>query len=49
MAGKQNKKSGGSKKHGRNKRGVDQLTSSYARGRISFEQYAKGKGIKIKK
>lgn len=43
------KKSGGSKKHGRNKRPVDQPTSSYIRGKISFEQYAKAKNIKLRK
>jgi len=35
------RKKGGDKKHGRNKRGVDQATSLYARGKISFEQYEK--------
>ena len=43
------KKKGGSKKHGRNKRPVDQPTSLYVRGKVTFEQYAKLKGIKIPK
>ena len=38
------KKKGGSKKYGRNKRGVDQATSLYARGKITFEKYRKMKG-----
>ena len=44
-----NKKKGGSRKHGRNKRPVDQLTSFYVRDVITFEQYAKGKNIKLPK
>ena len=36
---KTQKKKGGSKKHGRNKRGVDQAMSLYVRGKISFDQY----------
>lgn len=43
------KKKGGSKKHGRNKRPVEQAISLYVRGKITFEQYAKLKGIKIRK
>jgi len=35
------KKSGGDKKHGRNKRPVDVATSRYVRGLITFEQYKK--------
>ena len=35
------KSSGGSKKHGRNKRGKDALLSAYVRGKITFEQYQK--------
>ena len=31
----------GSKKHGRNKRPVNQATSAYVRGKISFETYQK--------
>lgn len=38
------KKKGGSKKHGRNKRGVDDATSAYAKGKITFEQYMKRRG-----
>lgn len=37
------KKKGGSKKHGRNKRVVDSATSLYARGKITFEKYQKMK------
>lgn len=36
----------GSKKIGRNKRAVDQATSLYSRGKISFEQYKKMKGLR---
>ena len=46
---KPNKKKGGMRKIGRNKRPVDQLTSFYVRDIISFEQYAKGKNIKLPK
>lgn len=35
------KKSGGDKKHGRNKRPKNQALSSYVRGKITFEQYKK--------
>lgn len=35
------KKKGGDKKHGRNKRPKDQALSSYVRGNITFEQYKK--------
>ena len=45
---KQQKKKGGSKKHGRNKRTKDSATSSFVCGRIGFDQYAKDKGIKRK-
>ena len=34
----------GSKKIGRNKRAVDQATSMYSRGKISFDKYKKMKG-----
>jgi hypothetical protein len=46
MATKTKTGKGGSKKHGRNKRGIDQATSLYSKGKISFEQYSKMKGIK---
>jgi hypothetical protein len=39
-------KKGSSKKHGRNKKGVDQATSNYVRGKITFDQYKKQKGGK---
>lgn len=45
---KDQRKSGGDRKHGRNKRPVDSATSAYARGKITFEGYCKQKGIKIK-
>lgn len=45
MPKKQNPKKG-CRKAGRNKRSVDQATSQYVRGVISFEQYAKMKGLK---
>ena len=48
MAQKIQKKKGGAKKHGRNKRPADVATSAYVRGKISFEQYCKTKGIKTK-
>jgi len=38
---KEGRKSGGAKKHGRNKRAVDQAVSLYAKGRITFEKYQK--------
>lgn len=41
---KTQKKKGGAKKYGRNKRGVDQATSLYVRGKITFEQYKRMKG-----
>jgi uncharacterized membrane protein len=41
---KTQKKKGGSKKHGRNKRAVDQATSLFTRGKITYEQYKKMKG-----
>ena len=37
------RKSGGDRKKGRNKRPVDQATSKYVRGKISFEEYWKEK------
>ena len=40
---------GGSRKHGRNKRGVDSATSLYSKGKITFEKYAKMKGITLNK
>lgn len=40
------KKKGGAKKYGRNKRPSDLATSLFVRGKTSFEQYAKSKGIK---
>ena len=44
------KKSGGSKKYGRNKRPVDQAMSAYVRGRIDFATYwRRVSGIKIDK
>lgn len=43
---KQSKVKGGGRKIGRNKKAVDQATSSYVRGKISFEEYAKAKNIK---
>ena len=46
---KTEKKHGGDKKHGRNKRIVDSATSRFVKGKIPFEQYAKEKSIKIKK
>lgn len=46
---KTQKKKGGSKKYGRNKRAVDSATSAYVRGRIDFEKYAKQKNIKVPK
>jgi hypothetical protein len=46
MAKQTNQKKGSSRKVGRNKRPVDQPTSSYVRGLITFEQYAKSKNIK---
>lgn len=39
----QSKKSGGSRKYGRNTRGVNQAMSLYSRGKISFEKYQKMK------
>ena len=35
------KKKGGSKKHGRNKRPVNSTMSAYVRGKITFENYQK--------
>jgi hypothetical protein len=48
MSKQKQRKSGGDKKHGRNKRMVDSATSSYVRGKIPYESYAKQKGIKMK-
>ena len=41
MIKSQNRKSGGDKKHGRNKKPADHPTSMYVRGKITFEQYMK--------
>ena len=41
---KTQKKKGGEKKYGRNKKGVDLATSLYVRGKITFEQYKKMRG-----
>ena len=46
MSKQTQKKKGGSKKYGRNKRGIDQATSLYVRDKITFEQYKKMKGLK---
>jgi hypothetical protein len=43
---KTQKKGKGKRKIGRNKRLKDQATSLYSRGKISFEQYKKMKGLK---
>ena len=40
---KTQKKKGGAKKYGRNKRPVDFATSLYVRGKITFEKYQKMK------
>jgi len=45
---KKEKIKGGSKKHGRSKRLKDSAMSLYVKGKISFETYAKRKGIKFK-
>ena len=37
----ENKKSGGNKKHGRNRKMKDQAMSAFARGKISFSAYEK--------
>lgn len=37
----QKKQGKGSRKHGRNKRPVNQAMSAYVRGKISFENYRK--------
>jgi uncharacterized membrane protein len=42
----QKQKGKGKRKIGRNKKAVDQATSLYSRGKISFEQYKKMKGLK---
>jgi hypothetical protein len=41
---KPQKVKGGARKIGRGKRSVDQATSLYVRGKISYEQYKKLKG-----
>jgi len=46
---KKQKTKRGSRKIGRNKRIADSATSRFVRGSISFEQYAKEKGIKTKR
>ena len=38
---KEQKKKGGAKKYGRNKRPVNSAMSAYVRGKISFENYLK--------
>jgi len=38
---KTQKKKGGAKKYGRNKRPVNSAMSAYVRGKITFEQYQK--------
>jgi hypothetical protein len=43
---KQKERGKGTGKYGRNKRAVDQATSAYVRGKITFEQYRKLKGFK---
>lgn len=45
---KAEKRKGGTRKHGRSKRPKGVL-SSYVRNKISFENYAKQAGIKMKK
>jgi len=46
MSQKKQTGKGGAKKHGRNKRAVDSATSLFSKDKISFEQYARLKGIK---
>lgn len=46
---KQQKAKKGNRKKGRNKRVPDSATSRFVRNVISFEQYAKEKGIKTRK
>jgi hypothetical protein len=46
MAKQANQKKGSSRKVGRSKRAKDQATSSFVRGKITFDQYAKIKNIK---
>jgi hypothetical protein len=41
MSKKKDGKGKGAKKYGRNKRPVNNATSAYARGKISFESYLK--------
>ena len=44
------KRKGGARKIGRSKRkGLDTALSAYVRGKITFETYAKRKGISIQK
>jgi hypothetical protein len=38
---KTQKKKGGARKHGRNKRPVNSAMSAYVRGKITFESYQK--------
>ncbi len=45
---KQKNQKKGCRKAGRNKRPKDNSTSAFVRGKISFDQYAKDKGIKRK-
>ena len=45
---KKGKKKGGMAKIGRSKRLKDSAMSLYVKGKISFETYAKRKGIKFK-
>ena len=45
---KKQRKKGGTRKIGRSKRAKDYVMSAYVRGKISFESYAKSKGIKFK-
>jgi hypothetical protein len=44
VARKSEKKKGGNKKYGRNKKAVDSVTSAYVRGVITFEAYQKKRG-----
>jgi hypothetical protein len=39
-----NRKGGGARKIGRNKKAPDSATSKFVRGKITFEQYQKEKG-----
>ena len=42
------KKSSGARKIGRSRRAKDMALSAYVRGKISFERYAKAKGIRTR-